>query len=173
MTIDTPVVLIVEDDPPVRALLADVLQDEGYEVVAVHDGATALQVIDSLKVDLITVDLELPGISGMDMLDILRKRSVHRPPVIMVTSTKPVRRQIRQMAHAVITKPFDVDEFLQAVLDALPPRLSKAVRRRQDGAQPDVVPEQPPNVDNAPNIANDSGTTLQRKERGQDEEARS
>lgn len=171
MTIDTPVVLIVEDDPPVRALLADVLEDEGYEVVAVHDGATALQVIESLKVDLITVDLELPGISGMDMLDILRKRNVHRPPVIMVTSTKPVRRQIRQMAHAVITKPFDVDEFLQAVLEALPPQLSKAVPKRQDQDEPVTTTEQPITSSDSRNMTDNFGTTLQRKERGQDEDA--
>jgi DNA-binding response OmpR family regulator len=167
MTIDTPVVLIVEDDPPVRALLADVLEDEGYEVVAVHDGATALQVVDSIKVDLITVDLELPGISGIDMLDILRKRKIDRPPVIMVTSTKPVNRQIRQMAQAVITKPFDVDEFLQAVLDALPPRLSRGVNGQHDEQQQAKKADQHRNG----HRMDDSDVMLERKERGQDEEA--
>ena len=66
-TSDTPVVLVVEDDPPVRELLNEVLEDEGYSVVAVHDGATALQVIDSLRVDLITLDLDLPGLSGSEL----------------------------------------------------------------------------------------------------------
>ena len=119
-TSDTPVVLVVEDDPPVRELLNDVLEGEGYAVVAVHDGTTALQVIDSLRVDLITLDLELPGLSGSDLLEILRKRKAQVPPVIVVSSIKPPRRRITQMAQVVLSKPFDVDEFLNAVLTLLP-----------------------------------------------------
>lgn len=125
-TIETPVVLVVEDDPPVRGLLSDVLEGEGYEVVAVHDGSTALQVIASLQVDLITLDLDLPGLSGSDLLDVLRRRKVKVPPVIVVTSTKPVQRRVQQMAQRVINKPFDVDELLQGVLDLLPRRLPRA-----------------------------------------------
>ena len=125
-TSETPVVLVVEDDPPVRGLLSDVLEGEGYEVVAVHDGSTALQVIASLQVDLITLDLDLPGLSGSDLLEVLRRRKAKIPPVIVVTSTKPVLRRTRQMAQLVINKPFDVDELLQGVLDLLPRRLPRA-----------------------------------------------
>lgn len=121
-TINTPVVLVVEDDPPVRGLLSDVLEGEGYEVIAVHDGSTALQVLASLQVDLITLDLDLPGLSGSELLDVLRRRKVKTPPVIVVTSTKPVQLHVREMAQLVINKPFDVDELLQGVLDLLPRR---------------------------------------------------
>jgi len=122
MTINNPVVLVVEDDPPVRELLDDVLKDEGYAVVAVHDGTAALRVIDSLRVDLITLDLDLPGLTGSELLHMLRVRKVKIPPVVVITGQAPVRRQIKQMAQAVITKPFDVDELIQVVLQLLPER---------------------------------------------------
>src|ERR671917_2189641 len=98
---DKPVVLVVEDDPPVRELLDDVLHDEGYEVVAVHDGAIALQVIESLKVDLITLDLDLPGLTGSELLSLLQKRKIKIPPVVVVTGKIPVTHQIKQMAQAI------------------------------------------------------------------------
>lgn len=128
-TIDNPVILVVEDDPPVRDLLDDVLKDEGYAVVAVHDGATALQVITSLRVDLITLDLDLPGLTGSELLQILRTRKVQIPPVVVVTAEKPVRRKVRQMAQAVVLKPFDVDELVREVLRLLPRRTAHAQAR--------------------------------------------
>ncbi len=131
-TSETPVVLVIEDDPPVRGLLSDVLEGEGYEVVAVHDGSTALQVIASLQVDLITLDLDLPGLSGSDLLEVLRRRKGKIPPVIVVTSTKPVLRRTRQMAQLVVNKPFDIDELLQGALDLLPRRLPRAEARLRE-----------------------------------------
>lgn len=136
---DKPVVLIVEDDPPVRELLDDVLHDEGYEVVAVHDGTAALQVIESLKVDLITLDLDLPGLTGSDLLNLLRKRKLKIPPVIVVTGKIPVTHQIKQMAQAVIMKPFDIDELIEAVLQLLPRDMTKARERlKQRGTGTEV-----------------------------------
>ena len=125
VTSDNPIVLVVEDDPPVRELLDDVLDEEGYEVVAVHDGVMALRVIESLKVDLITLDLDLPGLTGSELLQVLRKRKVKIPPVIVITGQVPVKRQLKQLAQAVIIKPFDVDDLIEAVLNLLPRRQSR------------------------------------------------
>lgn len=131
---DKPVVLVIEDDPPVRELLDDVLHDEGYEVVAVHDGTMALQVIESLKVDLITLDLDLPGLTGSDLLNLLHKRKLKMPPVVVVTGKIPVARQVKQMAQSIMMKPFDIDELIEVVLQLLPRDMSKARERyRQRG----------------------------------------
>lgn len=125
-TTNNPVVLVVEDDPPVRQLLDDVLHDEGYDVVGAHDGQTALRIIESVQVDLITLDLDLPGLTGSELLEVLRKRKVKLPPVIVVTAHAPVKRQIKQLAQAIIHKPFDIDELLSAVLRLLPQHSSAA-----------------------------------------------
>ncbi len=77
---NNPVVLVVEDDPPVRGLLGDVLREVGYEVVGVHDVRAALQFIRTIHVDLVTLDLDLPGLPGSELLRMLqeRARAVHR-----------------------------------------------------------------------------------------------
>lgn len=130
---DTPVVLVVEDDPPVREFLDEVLDEEGYEVIVAHDGTMALRIIESLKVDLITLDLDLPGLTGSELLQVLRKRKAAIPPVVVITGQIPVRKQTRQMAQAVITKPFDVDDLIAAVLSLLPRSRMAAERMKQAG----------------------------------------
>jgi DNA-binding response OmpR family regulator len=127
MTIDIPVVLVIEDDPPMRELLDVVLREEGYQVVAVHDGATAIDVLESLKVDLITLDLDLPGLTGSDLLQVLRHRKMAIPPIIIITSYVPVKRSLQKMAQKIIAKPFDIDDLVSAVLQLLPSRLAKPV----------------------------------------------
>jgi DNA-binding response OmpR family regulator len=66
------VILVVEDDPRVRELLTDVLSDEGYEVIAAANGDEALTTITTVWPALITLDLDLPGISGDLILQALR-----------------------------------------------------------------------------------------------------
>jgi CheY-like chemotaxis protein len=123
MPTNNPVVLVVEDDPPVRTLIKDVLRDEGYNVITVHDGAAVLAVVRSVKVDLITLDLDLPTVSGNELLQMLEQRRIHIPPVVVVTGNTPVQRQVKRMAEAVIAKPFDIDALVEAVARLVPPQL--------------------------------------------------
>jgi DNA-binding response OmpR family regulator len=134
---DNPVILVVEDDPPVRELIDDVLREEGYDVVVAHDGASALRVLESLKVDLITLDLDLPGLTGSDFLRLLQRRKIKIPPVVMVTSHTPVGRQLRKMAQAVVAKPFDIDDLLASIMELVPPPrvvVRQQVEVNQEGA---------------------------------------
>ncbi len=144
-----PVVLVVEDDPPVRGLIDDVLREEGYDVVVAHDGAIALQVLDSLKVDVITLDLDLPGLTGSDFLRLLQRRKIQIPPVIVVTSHTPVTRQLRKMAQAVLAKPFDIDDLLAKIIEFVP-------HLRSDTEKTDAVGDVTMRVVNA---AHQSGNT--------------
>jgi DNA-binding response OmpR family regulator len=140
-TTDIPLVLVIEDDPPVRALLDDVLQDEGYAVMTVHDGAAALRVLESVQVDLITLDLDLPGLTGDELLHMLERRKLRVPPVIMMTGGTPVPRAVKQLADRVLDKPFDIDDLMRAVRDVLPRpagRTTGRSRRVGDGGESPV-----------------------------------
>lgn len=151
---NTPVVLVVEDDPPVRDLLDDVLREEGYSVVTAHNGNVALQTLASLQVDLVTLDLDLPGLSGSELLEVLRNREIKIPPVIVITGEKPVGRQVKQVAQAVITKPFDIDDLIAAALRLLPgdlPRAEAKLRQRREQRERD---EQAPQEDEQPQRSN-------------------
>jgi DNA-binding response OmpR family regulator len=117
---NNPVVLVVEDDPPVRELLDDVLHEIGYEVVGVHDVRAALQLVRTIHVDLITLDLDLPGLHGSELLRVLQARARRMPPVIIITSDTPVSHELRDQVQAVVAKPFDVDDLIATIRSLLP-----------------------------------------------------
>jgi DNA-binding response OmpR family regulator len=91
VTPDRVVVLVVEDDPLARDLLTTVLTDEGYEVMAAENGEQALAAIGTISPDLLTLDLDLPGIAGDLILAELRRRTETRElPVVIVSAKYPV-----------------------------------------------------------------------------------
>jgi len=81
---DRPRLLIVEDDEKLRRLLADYLGRLGYEVEAVHDGPTGLERALDQRYEALILDLMLPGMSGVELLRELRKRS--QVPVLVLTA---------------------------------------------------------------------------------------
>ena len=110
-------VLIVDDEPGVRESLRMVLKD-AYEPVCVASGAEALKQMDAGPVDVVLLDIVMPGMDGLQLLEQLRGRSPELP-VIMLTATKTVKTAVGAMklgAFDYITKPFDVDE-LRVILD--------------------------------------------------------
>ena len=117
---NNPVVLVIEDDPDVRALLKDVLDEGNYEVVAVHDVRAALQLIRTVRVDLVTLDLDLPGLPGKEFMRMLNERVRTPPPIIVITSEGPVSRAVRAQVQAVVDKPFDVDDLIAKIRALVP-----------------------------------------------------
>jgi DNA-binding NtrC family response regulator len=110
-------VLIVDDEPGVRESLRMVLKD-AYEPVAVASGPEALATIAEQPVDVVLLDIVMPGMDGMQLLEELRSRD-RQLPVIMLTATKTVKTAVGAMklgAFDYVTKPFDVDE-LRVILD--------------------------------------------------------
>jgi CheY-like chemotaxis protein len=69
-------VLIADDEPRVLALLRDFLAGQGYEVSTVETGAAALQAVPIFQPNVIIVDMQMPGFSGRDVLDSLRRTGV-------------------------------------------------------------------------------------------------
>ena len=90
MAPDRVVVLVVEDDPLVRDLISTVLTDEGYDIMAAENGEQALATIGAISPDLLTLDLDLPGIAGDLILAELRRRDETRElPVVIVSANTP------------------------------------------------------------------------------------
>lgn len=118
MTQESPrvVVLVVEDDPRVRELLVDVLSDEGYDVIAAANGDEALTSITTIWPQLITLDLDLPGVSGAMILQTLRGRDETRAlPVVIVSAKQPIPSDVRNLAQAVIPKPFELEDLIATI----------------------------------------------------------
>ena len=78
-------ILVVDDEPSIVQTLAGILQDEGFEVLTAPDGETALQVVEEESPDLVFLDISLPGMDGLEVLQQLKE---HQPllPVVMVSA---------------------------------------------------------------------------------------
>ena len=108
-----PVVLVVDDDPGVRESFRLILEDH-YEVVDVPDGPTALDVVRASAVDLVLLDIRLPGMDGIEVLERIKALD-EGIEVILVTAVKTVRTAVAAMklgAFDYLTKPFEEDELL-------------------------------------------------------------
>jgi DNA-binding response OmpR family regulator len=123
---DTPadrvVILVVEDDPHVSDLLFNVLTDEGYEVMTAESGEQALTTITTVRPDLITLDLDLPGLAGAAILAELRRRDETRElPVVIVSAKRRIPSAVRELAQAIVPKPFDIDDLVALIRGLVPP----------------------------------------------------
>ncbi len=110
--------LLVEDASELRHFLAEtVLAGAGYDVLAAADGAEGLTLARDLLPDLIIADHQMPGLSGLDMLDALHKEGM-TPPFILITAEGSEQLAVRALRLGVsdyLIKPFDPDDLLQAI----------------------------------------------------------
>ncbi len=110
-------ILVVDDDPAVGYLIADVLTSEGFEPVLVHDGREAVHTARELTPDAIMLDLELPGLDGHSILQRLRNdaRTRRVPVVVGSAASETLSSQERQLVTCALTKPFQLPELVQVV----------------------------------------------------------
>jgi DNA-binding NtrC family response regulator len=108
--------MCVDDELSVREAYRLILSDQ-YRVLLAQDGATALQTLKNNHVDLVLLDMIMPNMGGLDVLDeIVRSDGI--VPVIVVTAIKSVSTAVNAIKHGAkeyIIKPFDVDEILLMV----------------------------------------------------------
>ena len=103
-------VLLVEDEEPLRRVLRDLLEREGFDVVEAADGVQALDEVDRSAPDVLVLDLNLPRLDGYGVLSHLRARpSTARLPVIVLTAKGDEENEVRVFetgANDSLTKPF-------------------------------------------------------------------
>ena len=108
-------VLVVDDDPDIRALLVDVLSDEGYEARAANNGRDALAVIDDWHVDAIVLDLMMPVMDGWTFVEKLHASDRRIPIVILSAATQLEKHSASLGAIDFIPKPFDIEMLLPRI----------------------------------------------------------
>ena len=109
-----PTILIAEDDRRVRESLARALKLEGYDVLAVADGARALEVHAEEVADLLVLDVSMPNVDGLSVCRRLRQQG-DQTPVLMLTARHEVPDRVAGLdagADDYLVKPFALDELL-------------------------------------------------------------
>ena len=116
-----PHILIVDDEPSLRAILRKNLRDEGYECILARAGGEAIELLGKEQVHVIVTDLRMPGIDGMQLLEYCT-RKYPLVPVIMITAHGTVDTAVQAMKNGAfdyITKPFEQSELKLVVSKAV------------------------------------------------------
>jgi DNA-binding NtrC family response regulator len=116
-----PSVLVVDDDAEMRELLLDVLRQDGYEVAEAKDGAEAVLALRARPFDVIVMDKNMPGPSGLDLLPGFR-RVCPNSRIIMMTAFGDVpsyMEAVEKGAVEFLFKPFRMEEMKAAITKAL------------------------------------------------------
>jgi DNA-binding response OmpR family regulator len=114
-------ILICEDDPMVSVFLEDVLKTAGHHVISAHDGETAIRMAVDMKPAAITLDLDMPGLYGWEVMGRLKADpATSRIPIIIISAHPAWLTFIdRRQAAAVLEKPCPPWELRAAVEQAL------------------------------------------------------
>ncbi|GAB1411147.1 sigma-54 dependent transcriptional regulator [Desulfovibrionales bacterium] len=124
-------VLIIDDEKNYLLILEAILEEGGYTVTALSDPAMAVAYLDEAEIDVVVTDMKMPGMTGQEILEIVRKRFPHIPVLIM-TAFGSIDRAVEAMrsgAFDYITKPFANDEILLSVRKAF--KLSQAEQQNR------------------------------------------
>ncbi len=131
--------LVVDDEPQIVQVVVGILQDEGFEVTTAPDGETALKLAAAEPPDLVLLDINLPGLDGLEVLSELKKRQPWLP-VIMISAYGSVENAVKATrlgAYDFIEKPPNADKIILSVRNGLElARLAEENRRlRQQSAR--------------------------------------
>jgi FixJ family two-component response regulator len=120
----TPVIAIVDDDRSIREALDDLVLSCGYESRLFSSAEDFLARGDRVAIDCMLVDVKMPGLSGIQMQDVLNSRGDHKPPMIFMTSYRDERTRTAAMeggALAFLGKPVEFDSLINYLEMALKP----------------------------------------------------
>jgi DNA-binding response OmpR family regulator len=109
-------VLVVEDEPQMRQVLAWALEDEGLPVQTASDGSEALEVAQAQRPALVVLDMGLPIVDGYGVASGLRTTYGQEVPILVVTADGRAAEKARRVgAYSYLSKPFDLSDFVDAV----------------------------------------------------------
>ena len=156
MTEGRPQILVVDDDPEVRALLRRILEGAGYLVETAGSGQTALEAFAERRPDLLVLDLAMPELDGWAVLERLQGQG-RLPPVLILSERgeDPRRHRFRECISACLFKPLRLGEVVgtcRRVLEMAARAEGFAQERRREDRRPLVVEVMLPTAQGAPAV---------------------
>jgi two-component system KDP operon response regulator KdpE len=126
MTGDAAVILIIEDEPPIRRLLRTTLTAQDYRPIEAATGGEAMSALRHHRPDLVLLDLGLPDIDGLELIG--RIRALGPVPIVVLSSRGDEAAKVKALdsgADDYVTKPFGADELMARIRAALRHRLQQ------------------------------------------------
>ncbi len=111
-------VLVVDDEPDIRATVAEMLEIEGYSVDEAVNGADALRVIELHAPDVILLDMRMPVLDGWGFAAEMNRRQLVIPIIVMTAARDAARWAAEIAASASLSKPFGFDDLIRTVGEA-------------------------------------------------------
>lgn len=104
-------VLVVDDEPAIRALVAKIVDRAGYPVDSARDGAEAIEKLESEVYSVVVLDLMMPNVDGYGLIEYVKSRPGPRPAIIVISAgdSAALRRLDGSVVHSILRKPFDID----------------------------------------------------------------
>ena len=131
MSGDGPLILVVDDEPPIRRLLRSSLTAQRYRVTEAETGNQAIQLLGHEKPDVVILDLGLPDLDGIEV--IRRMRTLSKVPIVVLSSRGDEKGKIEALdlgADDYVTKPFGMGELVARIRAALRHRV------QEEGGEP-------------------------------------
>ena len=127
--IEIRTILVVDDDPIIRNALKRILNAEGYKPILAEDGIELARVLETTRLDLILLDINLPWINGYELCHIVKDHhSLHAVPVILISGRKTeedIDKGFKAGADEYVTKPFEINYILGIIQKYLTPKKTK------------------------------------------------
>ena len=117
---DAVTVLVVDDEPPIRRFLRTSLGAQGYRVIEAESGGEALDRMRGGRIDVVVLDLGLPDIDGLRVIEAIRRQSA--VPIIVLSSRSDEKGKVHALdlgADDYVTKPFGMEELIARIRTAI------------------------------------------------------
>lgn len=114
-------ILVIEDDHYIQAMLSDLLEEEGYQVVITGNGVQGLELLRTQPIDLVLCDLMMPGLNGRQLRQAMHDHAeLAHIPIVLISATNQIQPDDTKVFSAVLRKPFQIEQLLRLVERLLP-----------------------------------------------------
>ena len=139
-----PHVLVVDDEPAIRALVTKIVERAGFPTESACDGADAIAKLEAGNFRVLVIDLMMPNVDGYGLIEHIRQRGGPKPAIIVISAgDSAVLRQLDgSMVHSILRKPFDID-VLGDLITAAATAMAAEEAASQDSEDGSVIPFAP------------------------------
>jgi CheY-like chemotaxis protein len=114
-------IVVADDEPVVRQLLAQSLGTRGFDVLLAENGKEAFELVQKNKVDLVLSDINMPGSGGIELMEMIRRSDHKDMPVVLMTGDADAFEKSKAEGATILRKPFRRQELVELINSILDP----------------------------------------------------